>query len=46
MGTAVFCGMLGVTFFGLLLIPVFYVLVRWVGSLFIATPDDRPRSSQ
>ena len=28
MGVAVFAGMLGVTFFGLLLTPVFYVLVR------------------
>ncbi|GGP27147.1 efflux RND transporter permease subunit [Silvimonas amylolytica] len=28
MGTAVFSGMLGVTFFGLLLTPVFYVLLR------------------
>ena len=28
MGAAVFAGMLGVTFFGLLLTPVFYVLVR------------------
>jgi len=31
MGVAVFAGMLGVTFFGLLLTPVFYVLVRGVG---------------
>ena len=28
MGIAVFSGMLGVTFFGLLLTPVFYLLVR------------------
>jgi multidrug efflux pump len=28
MGVAVFAGMLGVTFFGLLLTPVFYILVR------------------
>jgi multidrug efflux pump len=28
MGIAVFSGMLGVTFFGLLLTPVFYVLMR------------------
>jgi multidrug efflux pump len=28
MGVAVFSGMLGVTFFGLLLTPVFYVLIR------------------
>ena len=28
MGVAVFSGMLGVTFFGLLLTPLFYLLVR------------------
>jgi multidrug efflux pump subunit AcrB len=32
LGTAVFFGMLGVTLFGLLFTPVFYVLVRWMGS--------------
>jgi hypothetical protein len=32
LGTAVFFGMLGVTSFGLLFTPVFYVLVRWIGS--------------
>jgi multidrug efflux pump len=31
MGVAVFAGMLGVTFFGLVLTPVFYVLVRKLG---------------
>src|SRR5439155_6728455 len=30
MGVAVFSGMLGVTFFGLFLTPVFYVLLRTV----------------
>jgi len=34
LGTAVFFGMLGVTFFGLLFTPVFYVVCRWFGSLF------------
>jgi HAE1 family hydrophobic/amphiphilic exporter-1 len=33
LGTAVFFGMLGVTFFGLLFTPVFYVVCRQVGSL-------------
>ena len=33
LGTAVFAGMLGVTLFGLLFTPVFYVLARWAGSL-------------
>ena len=32
LGTAVFFGMLGVTLFGLLFTPVFYVVVRWIGS--------------
>jgi HAE1 family hydrophobic/amphiphilic exporter-1 len=32
LGTAVFFGMLGVTVFGLLFTPVFYVLVRWIGA--------------
>jgi len=33
LGTAVFFGMLGVTIFGLLFTPVFYVVCRWFGSL-------------
>jgi HAE1 family hydrophobic/amphiphilic exporter-1 len=32
LGTAVFFGMLGVTLFGLMFTPIFYVLVRWIGS--------------
>jgi HAE1 family hydrophobic/amphiphilic exporter-1 len=32
LGTAVFFGMLGVTLFGLLFTPVFYVLIRWISS--------------
>ncbi|MBB3065647.1 efflux RND transporter permease subunit [Limibacillus halophilus] len=32
LGTAVFSGMLGVTFFGLIFTPVFYVTARWIGS--------------
>ncbi len=30
LGTAVFSGMLGVTFFGIFLTPVFYAVIRWV----------------
>src|SRR6266540_4325107 len=37
LGTAVFFGMLGVTLFGLLFTPIFYVLVRWVGTRGTAT---------
>ena len=33
LGTAVFSGMLGVTFFGLLFTPVFYVVCRWIATL-------------
>ena len=33
LGTAVFFGMLGVTVFGLVFTPVFYVLVRWIAGL-------------
>jgi hydrophobe/amphiphile efflux-1 (HAE1) family protein len=33
LGTAVFFGMLGVTLFGLLFTPVFYVVVRGIGTL-------------
>jgi len=29
LGTAVFSGMIGVTFFGIFLTPVFYVVIRW-----------------
>jgi hydrophobe/amphiphile efflux-1 (HAE1) family protein len=32
LGTAVFFGMLGVTLFGLMFTPVFYVLIRWIGT--------------
>ncbi|MFJ6023120.1 efflux RND transporter permease subunit [Brevundimonas sp. NPDC092305] len=32
LGTAVFSGMLGVTLFGLIFTPVFYVAMRWVAS--------------
>ncbi|MCB1740929.1 MAG: efflux RND transporter permease subunit, partial [Gammaproteobacteria bacterium] len=31
LGTAVFAGMIGVTFFGLMFTPIFYVFTRWIG---------------
>jgi hydrophobe/amphiphile efflux-1 (HAE1) family protein len=34
LGTAVFAGMIGVTFFGLIFTPVFYVTCRWLGDFF------------
>ena len=33
LGTAVFSGMIGVTLFGLVFTPVFYVFARWIASL-------------
>jgi multidrug efflux pump len=32
LGTAVFSGMLGVTFFGVFLTPVFYYVIKWFGT--------------
>jgi multidrug efflux pump subunit AcrB len=34
LGVAVFSGMIGVTLFGLLFTPVFYVMVRWFAGMF------------
>jgi Cu/Ag efflux pump CusA len=39
MGVTVFAGMLGVTFFGLLLTPVFYVLLRKLTARGAAAPE-------
>jgi multidrug efflux pump subunit AcrB len=39
LGTAVFFGMLGVTLFGLIFTPVFYVVVRWIGVRLQRKPD-------
>ena len=35
LGTAVFFGMIGVTAFGLIFTPVFYVVCRWIAGLFL-----------
>jgi Cu/Ag efflux pump CusA len=40
LGTAVFAGMIGVTFFGLIFTPVFYVTTRWLGDLFTRRKRD------
>ena len=45
MGLAVFCGMIGVTFFGIFMTPVFYVLLRKLAGerplrQHIAVPED------
>jgi multidrug efflux pump subunit AcrB len=34
LGTAVFAGMIGVTVFGLIFTPTFYVICRWLAGLF------------
>ena len=34
LGTAVFSGMIGVTTFGLIFTPVFYVVTRWIAKRF------------
>jgi multidrug efflux pump len=48
MGVAVFSGMLGVTFFGLFLTPVFYVLLRGAENIVVArgATVDRSQSVQ
>ena len=47
LGTAVFFGMLGVTFFGLFLTPVFYVTIKWITGRFgggkAQPPESGPR---
>jgi multidrug efflux pump subunit AcrB len=39
MGVAVFAGMIGVTFFGLVMTPTFYVIIRTLSSRFARTPS-------
>jgi multidrug efflux pump subunit AcrB len=38
LGIAVFSGMIGVTLFGLLFTPVFYVVCSWIGAKFARKP--------
>ena len=49
LGTAVFSGMLGVTFFGLFLTPVFYVAIRafvlWLARRRAPPPRSEPAPS-
>ena len=45
LGTAVFYGMIGVTLFGLIFTPVFYVVVRWLTSLRASRLTPPPPSS-
>jgi hydrophobe/amphiphile efflux-1 (HAE1) family protein len=46
LGTAVFFGMLGVTFFGLIFTPVFYVVVRRFARKPRAHPHERPAPAE
>ena len=46
MGIAVFSGMLGVTIFGLLFTPIFYVVVRWIAGLFERKPKQHAAAEQ
>ena len=41
LGTAVFFGMIGVTFFGIFLTPVFYVTIRAITNRLRRAPDER-----
>ncbi len=49
LGTAVFFGMIGATFFGLFLTPVFYVVIRktviWIGRKRGKDPHDAPHGA-
>jgi multidrug efflux pump subunit AcrB len=42
LGTAVFFGMIGVTLFGLIFTPVFYVISRWIAERFPRVTDQKP----
>ncbi len=42
LGTVVFWGMLGVTFFGIFLTPVFYVVIRWTVTKFRGPQPTQP----
>ena len=42
LGTAVFAGMIGVTVFGLVFTPVFYVVARWLAARFSRKPHVQP----
>jgi Cu/Ag efflux pump CusA len=46
LGTAVFSGMIGVTFFGLIFTPVFYVLIRGLTARRKKSGDDDRGSTQ
>jgi hydrophobe/amphiphile efflux-1 (HAE1) family protein len=46
LGLAVFSGMLGVTFFGIFLTPVFFYAIQWLGGRHAAAPPGRERQGE
>ena len=46
LGTAVFSGMIGVTLFGLMFTPVFYVMVRWIEDRFARRKTTPPATAE
>jgi hydrophobe/amphiphile efflux-1 (HAE1) family protein len=46
LGTAVFAGMIGVTAFGLVFTPVFYVIARWIAGLSLRRGGPQQRRAQ
>jgi hydrophobe/amphiphile efflux-1 (HAE1) family protein len=46
LGTAVFFGMIGVTAFGLVFTPVFYVIARWIAQISSRRRKDGPATTQ
>jgi hydrophobe/amphiphile efflux-1 (HAE1) family protein len=46
LGTAVFAGMIGVTAFGLVFTPVFYVIARWIAQLGLRRRKHRQASAE
>ena len=46
LGTAVFGGMIGVTFFGLIFTPVFYVVCRWLAEKFSRRPREEHAAAE
>jgi multidrug efflux pump subunit AcrB len=46
LGTAVFSGMVGVTVFGLIFTPVFYVVCRWIALKTTRTPSALPHPAE
>jgi hypothetical protein len=46
LGTVVFCGMIGVTFFGVFFTPVFYKLIRKVTGKYVLKDHELAKESR